>query len=123
MNFYSKKTPFEPVLVKSFSHLYKESQSLDIVRTLVRGDKTVQTTVQAMVQREQGWTRKSAISICAAEIVETALSSKEPVIGDAAVVEPPWLSMTLNNKISSHLRVLYMHNLGILTLHCTRTKL
>jgi hypothetical protein len=45
--------------------------------------------VQAKVQREQEWTRKSAISVRAAKIVETVLSSKEPVIGDAAVVEPP----------------------------------
>jgi hypothetical protein len=69
-------------------HLYKESQSLDIVRALVQGDNTVQTTVRAKVQHEQGWTRKSAISVRAAEIAETVLSSKEPVIGDAAVVEP-----------------------------------
>jgi hypothetical protein len=34
---------------KSVSHLYKESQSLDIVRALIRGDHTVQTTVQAKV--------------------------------------------------------------------------
>jgi len=75
--------------VKSVSHLYKESRSLDIVRALVRGDNTVQTTVQAKVQREQKWTRKSAISVRAAEIAGTILSSKEPAIGDAAVVEPP----------------------------------
>jgi hypothetical protein len=74
--------------VKSVS-LYNESRSLDIVRTLVRRDNTDQTTVQAKVHREQGWTRKSAISVHAAEIAETVLSSKEPVIGDAAVVEPP----------------------------------
>jgi hypothetical protein len=46
-------------------------------------------TVQAKVQREREWTRKSAISVRAAKIVETVLSSKEPVISDAAVVEPP----------------------------------
>jgi hypothetical protein len=45
--------------------------------------------VQAKVQREQKWTRKSAISVCAAEIGGIILSSKEPAIGDAAVVEPP----------------------------------
>jgi hypothetical protein len=45
--------------------------------------------VQAKVQREKGWNRKSAISVRAAEIAETVLSSKEPVIGDTAVVEPP----------------------------------
>jgi hypothetical protein len=39
--------------VKSVSHLYKESRSLVIVRALIRGDHTVQTTVQAKVQREQ----------------------------------------------------------------------
>jgi hypothetical protein len=66
---------------------YKESRSLDIVRALVRGDNTVQTTVRAKVQREQEWTRKSAISACAAKIARTILSSKEPAIGDAAVVE------------------------------------
>jgi hypothetical protein len=74
--------------MKSVSHLYKESRSLDIVRALVLGDNTVQTTVRAKVQREQEGTRKSAISVCAAEIAETTLSSKEPVISDAAVVEP-----------------------------------
>jgi hypothetical protein len=31
--------------VKIVSHLYKESQSLDIVRALIRGDHTVQTIV------------------------------------------------------------------------------
>jgi hypothetical protein len=75
--------------VKSVSHPYKESQSLDIVRALVRGDNTVQPTVRAKVQREQEWTRKSAISVCVAEIAGTILSSKEPAIGNAAVVEPP----------------------------------
>jgi hypothetical protein len=72
--------------VKSVSHLYKESRSLEIVRALVQGDNIVQTTVRAKVQHEQGWTRVSAISVRAAE---TVLSSMEPVIGDAAVVEPP----------------------------------
>jgi hypothetical protein len=67
------------------SCIYKESWSLDIVRALVRGAITVQITVRAKVQREQGWT----ISVCAAKIAGTVLSSKEPVIGDAAVVEPP----------------------------------
>jgi hypothetical protein len=71
--------------VKSVSHLYKESRSLDIVRALVR----VNNTVRAKVQHEQEWTRKSAISVCAAKIEETVLSSKEPVIDAAAVVEPP----------------------------------
>jgi hypothetical protein len=75
--------------VKNVLHLYKESRSLDIVRALVQGDNTVQTTERAKFQREQGWTRKSAISFHAAKIAETILSSKEPVIGDAAVVEPP----------------------------------
>jgi hypothetical protein len=74
--------------VKSVSQFYKESRSLDIVMALVRGDNTVQTTVRAKVQREQECTRKYAISVCAAEIVETVLSSKEPIISDAAVVEP-----------------------------------
>jgi hypothetical protein len=41
------------MVVKSVSHLYKESRSLDIVRALIQGDQTVQTTVQAKVQREQ----------------------------------------------------------------------
>jgi hypothetical protein len=98
--------------VKSVSHLYKESRSLDIVWVLVRGNNIVQTTVQAKVQGEQKWTRKSAISVCAAEIAETILSSKEPVISDAAVVEPPWSAITLNHKVHSHLRALCMHNLG-----------
>jgi hypothetical protein len=39
--------------VKSASHLYKESWFLDIVRALVQGDNTVQTTVRTKVQREQ----------------------------------------------------------------------
>jgi hypothetical protein len=75
--------------LKSVSNVYKESWSLDIVWALVRGGNTVQTTVQAKVQREHGWTRKSAISVRAADIAEIVLSSKEPVIGGAAVVEPP----------------------------------
>jgi hypothetical protein len=62
---------------------------VDIVRALVQGDNTVQTTVRAKVQHEQEWTRKSAISVCAAKIAGTILSSKEPAISDAAVVEPP----------------------------------
>jgi hypothetical protein len=75
--------------VKCVLHLYIKSRSLDIVRALVRGDNTVQITVRAKVQREHGWTMKSAISVHAAEIAETVFLSKEPVIGDAAVVEPP----------------------------------
>jgi hypothetical protein len=74
--------------VKSVSHLYKESQSLDIVRALIRGDHTVQTTVQAKVQHEQKWTRKSAISVHAAKIAGTILSSMEPAICNVAAVEP-----------------------------------
>jgi hypothetical protein len=75
--------------LKRVLHLYKESRSLVIVRALVRGNNTVQTKVRAKVQQEQGWIRKSAISVRAAEIAETVLSSKEPVMGDAAVDEPP----------------------------------
>jgi hypothetical protein len=75
--------------VKSVSHLYKESRSLDIVRALIRGDHTVQTTVQAKVQREQRWMRKSAISVRSAEIAGTILSSTESAIDNVAVVEPP----------------------------------
>jgi hypothetical protein len=52
-------------------------------------DHTVQTTVQAKVQREQKWPRKFAISVCAAKIAGTIFSSKEPAIGNVAVVEPP----------------------------------
>jgi hypothetical protein len=77
--------------VKSVSHLYKESRSLDIVKALIQGDHTVQTTAQAKVQREQKWTRKSAISVRAAEIAGTILSSTEPAIGNIAVVEPSWV--------------------------------
>jgi hypothetical protein len=75
--------------VKSVSHLYQERQALDSVRALIRGDHTVQTTVQAKVQREQKWTRKSAISVRAAEIAGTILSSTEPAISHVAVVETP----------------------------------
>jgi hypothetical protein len=75
--------------VKSVSHLYKESRSLDIVRALIREDHTVQTTVQAKVQREQKWMRKSAISVRTAEIAGTILSSTELAIGYVAVVKPP----------------------------------
>jgi hypothetical protein len=64
--------------VKSVFHLYKESRSLDIVRALIHVDHTVQTTVQAKVQRGQIWTKKSAISVRAAEITGTNLSSTEP---------------------------------------------
>jgi hypothetical protein len=63
------------------------------------------------------------IFVCAAKIAETVLSSKEPVISDAVVVEPLWPSMTLNHKIPCHLRALYTHNLGILTFHSTHTQL
>jgi hypothetical protein len=82
---------FLPVLsglgmdVKSVPHLYKESRSMDIVRALIQGHHTVQTTVQAKVLREQRWTRKSAISVRAAEIAVTILSSTEPAIGNIAV--------------------------------------
>jgi hypothetical protein len=62
---------------------------LDIVRVLIRGDHNVQTTVQAKVQREQKWTRKSAISVRAAKIAGTIFSSTEPAISNVAVVEPP----------------------------------
>jgi hypothetical protein len=77
------------MVVKSVLHLYKESQSLDIVRALILRDHTVQTTVQAKIQREKKWLRKSAISVRAAKIAGTILSSKEPAIGNVAVVEPP----------------------------------
>jgi hypothetical protein len=75
--------------VKSVSHLYKEIQSLDIVRALIQGNHTVQTKVQAKILHEQRWTRKSAISVRAAKITGTILSCTEPVIGNVAVVEPP----------------------------------
>jgi hypothetical protein len=52
-------------------------------------DHTVQTTVQAKVQREKMWTRKSAISVRAAKISGTILSSMEPAIVNVAVFEPP----------------------------------
>jgi hypothetical protein len=45
--------------------------------------------VQAKVQREQKWTRKSAIYVHADEIAGTILSSTGPAIGNVAVVEPP----------------------------------
>jgi hypothetical protein len=45
--------------------------------------------VQAKVQREQKWTRKSAIPVHPAEIAGTILSSMEPAIVNVAVVEPP----------------------------------
>jgi hypothetical protein len=45
--------------------------------------------MQAKVQREQKWTRKSAISVLAAEIAGTIFSTTEPAIGNVAVVEPP----------------------------------
>jgi hypothetical protein len=69
--------------------------------------------VQAKVQHEQKWTRKSAISVCAAEIAGTILSSTEPAIGNVAVIETPWSSTTLNHQIPSNLRALYMHLLEI----------
>jgi hypothetical protein len=68
--------------VKSVSNLYKESQSLDIVRALIRGITLFKQ------QREQKWTRKSTISVRAAEIAGTILSSTEPAIDNVAVVEP-----------------------------------
>jgi hypothetical protein len=79
--------------------------------------------VQAKVPREQKWTRKSAISVLAADISGTSFSSTEPAISNVAVVEPPLVSMTLNQKIPSHLRALCTHLLEILTFHYTRTQL
>jgi hypothetical protein len=70
-------------------YLYKESQSPDTARAPILGDHTVQTTVQAKVQREQKWIRRSAISVRAAETAGTIPSSTEPAIGNVAVVEPP----------------------------------
>jgi hypothetical protein len=55
-------------------------------------DHTTQTTVQAKVQREQRWTKKSAISVRAAKIAATILSSTEATISNVVVVvvvEPP----------------------------------
>jgi hypothetical protein len=51
------------------------------------------------------------------------LSSKQPVIRDAAIVEPPLANHDTQPQGDSHLRALYMHNLGILTFNCTHTKL
>jgi hypothetical protein len=45
--------------------------------------------VQAKVQHEQKWTRKSPISVQAVKIAGTILSSTEPAIGNVAYVEPP----------------------------------
>jgi hypothetical protein len=42
-----------------------------------------------MVQCEQKWSRKFAISVRAAKIAGTILSSTEPAIGNVAIVEPP----------------------------------
>jgi hypothetical protein len=41
-------------------------------------DNTVQITVQAKVHRQQKWTRKPTISVHAAEIAGTILSSTQP---------------------------------------------
>jgi hypothetical protein len=101
---------------------YKGSWSLDIVRAVVRGDDTVRTTVRAKFQREQKWTRKSAISVCAAEIVGTILSSKEPAISNVAVAEPP---LVINDTQLQDPQPPQspLQNLGILTFHCTHTRL
>jgi hypothetical protein len=45
--------------------------------------------VQAKVQRKQKWAKKTAISVRAAVIAGTILSSTEPAIGNFAVVESP----------------------------------
>jgi hypothetical protein len=68
--------------VKSVSHLYKKSRSFDIVRALIQWDHTVQTSVQAKVQLEQKWTRKSAISVHTTKIAGIVLSSTEPGLGE-----------------------------------------
>jgi hypothetical protein len=78
---------------------------------------------EAKVQHEQKWMRKSAISVRAAEIAGTILPFTEPAIGNVAAVEHLWSSKTLNHKIPSHFRTLYMHVLDILTFHYTRTQL
>jgi hypothetical protein len=109
--------------VKSISHLYKESRSLDIVRALVRGDNTVQTTVQAKVQRKQEWSRKSATSVRAAEIAVTVFSSKKPVIGDAAVVETPLAIHDPQPQDPQSPQSPLHAQPGDLTFHCTHTQL
>ena len=92
--------------VKSISHLYKESRTLDMVKALIRGR----------------WKRKSAISVRAAEIAGSILSSSDPAT-DTTVESPPWSSMTPNLKIPCHLKASYAHSLGILIYHCTLTQL
>jgi hypothetical protein len=109
--------------VKSVSQLYKESRSLDIVRALLRGDHTVQTTVQAKVQHEQKWTRKSAIFFCAAKIRGPFCYPRNLQSATLLLLNPHWSSMTLNHRIPSHLRAVYMHLLEILTFYYTRTQL
>jgi hypothetical protein len=74
--------------VKTVSHLNKESRSLDIVRALIQRQHTDQTTFQAKVQREQKWTRKSAISVRPTEIAGTILSSTETAIGMLLLLNP-----------------------------------
>ena len=45
--------------------------------------------MQAKVQREGRWKRKSAISVHAAEIAGSILSSSDPATGNITVDEPP----------------------------------
>jgi hypothetical protein len=108
--------------VKSVSHLYKESRSLDIVRALIRGDDTVQTTLQAKVQHEHGRENLPSLSV-PPRLLGSFCHQRNLQLATLLLLNPPWLSMTLTHKIPSHLRVLYTHLLEILTFHYTRTQL
>jgi hypothetical protein len=108
--------------VKSVSHLYQESRFLDIVGALIRGDHTVQITVQAKVQLEHRWTIKFAIFVGAAKIAATILSSTEPAVGNVAVVEPP-LVIHDTQPQDPLPPPLYMDLLEILTFYYTRIQL
>jgi hypothetical protein len=102
------------------SRINTKSQSLDIVRALIQGNHTVQTKVQAKVQHEQKWTRKSAISVLAAKIAGTILLSTEPAISNIAVVEPPLFIHDIQPQDPQLLRAVYTHLLEILTFQCTQ---
>jgi hypothetical protein len=81
-------------------------------RTLL-GDHTVQTTVQAKVQREQKWLR----------LLGPFFHPRNLQLATLLLLNPPWQSITLSHKIPSHLRALYTHHLEILTFHYTCTQL
>jgi hypothetical protein len=108
--------------VKSVSHLYKDNRSLDIVRALEQGFR-LQCEPRFRVSRSGPENLPSLFVRLRLQGPFCHLRNLRSVL--LLLLSPPWPSMTLNHKIPSHLRALYMHDLGILTFHwhCTLIQL